>query len=163
MPVSDRLTFRAQSVFVVVLAAVAFVLNWLWEMVQMPAYAELAGRRWSETLVPCTVAAAGDVGLTFVVYGLGALASGRLCWGEEKKWNFYAAAALLGAVIAIAIEWRAAAFGRWSYTEHMPVVPGLGVGLWPLLQLTVLTPLAMWIALRLRERAAPSRQRGDPL
>jgi hypothetical protein len=157
MQVSDRLTVRDQLTFATALAAVAFVLNWLWEMAQMPAYTELAGRRWSDTLVPCTVATAGDVGLTFVVYGVGALAAGRLSWGEAKKWNVYAAAAILGALIAIAIEWRAARTGRWSYTEDMPIVPGLGVGLWPLLQLVVLTPLSIWIAWWLGKRTARHR------
>jgi hypothetical protein len=156
--VSDRHTFRVHSVFAAALAAVSFVLNWLWEMAQMPAYAELAGQRWSDTLVPCTVAAAGDVGLTFLVYGVGALSAGRLCWGEEKKWNVYAAAAILGVLIAIAIEWRAAAIGRWSYTGDMPIVPGLGVGLWPLLQLAVLIPLSIWIAWWLGKRTARDRQ-----
>ena len=28
----------------------------------------------------------------------------------------------------------------------MPVVPGLGAGLWPLLQMTLLPPLTVWIA-----------------
>lgn len=154
---SDRHTFRVHSVFAAALATAAFVLNWLWEMAQMPGYAELAGRRWSDTLVPCTVAAAGDVGLTFVVYGVGALAAGRLSWGEEKKWNVYAAAAILGALIAIAIEWRAAQTGRWSYTDDMPIVPGLGVGLWPLLQLAILTPFSIWIARWLAGRTARHR------
>lgn len=150
----DRRTSRVQLIFAAALAAVAFVLNWAWEMAQMSAYRELAGRSWAETLVPCTAAAAGDVGLTFAVFGLGALASGRLSWGEERRWNVYAAAALLGVVLAVAVEWRAAASGRWSYTDRMPIVPVLGVGLWPLLQLVVLVPLSIWIARCFAERAA---------
>jgi hypothetical protein len=149
-------------VFAAALAAVAFVLNWAWEMVQMPAYRELAGRGWSETLGPCTTAAAGDVGLTFLVYGLAALAGGKLSWGGGREWNVYAAAALLGALIAAAVEWRAAAaLARWSYTDRMPVVPVLGVGLWPLVQLAVLTPLSLRLARRLAERVTRSRREGS--
>lgn len=43
------------------------------------------------------------------------------------------------------MEWRALATGRWSYTDGMPILPVLGVGLWPVLQLTLLTPIALGI------------------
>src|SRR5713226_9123430 len=78
----------------------AFGLNWLWEMAQMPAYAEMAGRSWRETLPRCTVATLGDVVITFAVYGVGSLAAGQVRWGVTGKWNVYATAALLGAVNA---------------------------------------------------------------
>jgi len=58
------------------------------------------------------------------------------------RWNIYATAAVLG------LAYAALAAGRWSYTERMPVVPGLGAGLWPLLQMTLLPPLTFWIARR---------------
>lgn len=94
----------------------------------------------------CTAATLGDVAITLGICGIGALSTGRLQWGLEKKWNVYATAALLGAACAAAIEWRALAFGRWSYTDQMPIVLFVGVGLWPLLQLTLLVPIALWIA-----------------
>ncbi len=132
--------------FFTALGVAAFAMNWLWEMVQMPAYAEMARRPWRETALPCTLATVGDVVVTFSVYGLGALAAGRLRWGAAGGWNVYAAAALLGGATAVGIEWRALATGRWSYGEAMPVVPALGVGLWPLLQLALLVPGAFWVA-----------------
>jgi hypothetical protein len=124
----------------------AFGLNWVWEMVQMPAFVELAGRPWQDTVLTCTVATLGDVVITLAVYGVGALAAGQIRWGMTGRWNVYAAAAILGAVCAAAFEWFSLATGRWSYTDHMLVVPVLRVGLWPLLQLTLLIPAALWIA-----------------
>lgn len=121
-------------------------LNWLWEMVQMPAYAEMAGHSWLEAAFPCLVASLGDVAITFLIYGIGALAAGRLRWGMEGGWNVYLAAALLGAGCAVAIEWKALSAGQWSYTDQMPIVPLLEVGLWPVLQLTLLVPAAIGIA-----------------
>lgn len=41
----------------------------------------------------------------------------------------YATAALLGGASAAAIEWPALAFGRWSYTDRVPIVPVLDIGL----------------------------------
>jgi len=115
-------------------------------MVQMPAYVEMAGRSWSETAFPCTLAALGDVAVTLGVYGLGALAAGNWRWGVQGRWNIYLTGALLGGLVATALECRFLASGRWSYNERMPVVPLLGVGLWPLLQLVVLVPISWAIA-----------------
>jgi len=141
----DRVSTQKASLwtFLPALSLVAFGLNWLWEMAQMPAYAEMARRSWGETALACTVAALGDVGLTLAVCGLGALAAGRAGWAAEGTWNVYAAAALLGAVLAAAVEYRLVASGRWSYNARMPIVPLLGVGLWPVLQLALLTPVSL--------------------
>jgi hypothetical protein len=63
-------------------------------------------------------------------------------------WNVYATAALLGGAFAVAYEWKALGSGRWRYTDRVPVMPVLGAGLWPLLQLALLVPLAFGLARR---------------
>ena len=90
----------------------------------------------------------GDVAITLLIYAIGALAARTLRWGLRAAWNVYSAVALLGAMHAFWIERAAIASGRWTYTQTMPVIPLLKVGLWPLLQLTVLTPLTFWLANR---------------
>lgn len=128
------------------LIVASFGLNGLWEMAQMPAYVEMAGRTWREMLWPCTIATLGDVALTFAILGVGALAARQVRWGMSGKWNVYATAALLGAACAVVIEWNAVATGRWTYSGRMPIVPVLGVGLLPFLQLSLLVPGALWVA-----------------
>jgi hypothetical protein len=123
-----------------------FVLSEIWEMAQMSAYVETAGRSCTSTLGLCTKAAVGDVGIILCIYAAGALAAGDLGWGLRGRWNIYATAAVLGLAYAALVEHAALAAGRWSYTEHMPVVPVLGAGLWPLLQITLLPPLTFWIS-----------------
>ena len=124
----------------------SFVLNEIWEMVQMPAYVETAERSWTSTSVFCMRAAVGDVGIILGIYAGGALAAGDLAWGLRGRWNIYATAALLGLAYAALVEHAALTSGRWSYTERMPVVMVLDAGLWPLLQMTLLPPLTFWIA-----------------
>lgn len=47
-----------------------------------------------------------------------------------------------GLCIAIGVEWVAIAIlGRWTYTANMPLLPGLNLGLVPLLQMLLLPPL----------------------
>ena len=134
--------------FLATVPVAAFVLNWLWEMAQMTAYREMAIRPWRDTASLCTRAALGDVAITLLIYATGALAARTLIWGFPAAWNVYSTVALLGALHAFWIERAAIASGRWTYTQMMPVVPILNVGLWPLLQLTVLTPLTLWLANR---------------
>jgi hypothetical protein len=124
----------------------AFGLNFLWEMLQMPAYAETAGRPWRDTALVCAVASAGDAALTLVIYGIGALVKGDRRWVMRGGWTNYVTSALLAAACAAAIEVAALATGHWSYISRMPVLPPFGVGLWPLLQLTLLVPLSLRIA-----------------
>lgn len=136
---------RPRWIFFAAFAVAAFVLNWVWEVAQMPAYA-VPARPWGAAALAHVVPSLGDVALSLGVYGIAALAAGRLDWAAHGGWNVYAAAALLGGAAATAYEWKALGAGWWSYSELMPVVPILDVGLWPLLQLTLLVPAALRVA-----------------
>ena len=146
--------------FFAALVIAAFGLNWLWEMIQMPAYVEMAGLSWPETALACTLATLGDVSITLAIYGVGCLATGQWRWGVEPRWNVYATGALVGGLVATTLECRFLASGRWSYNERMPVVPILAVGLWPLLQLVLLVPLSWAIAVWWTARAGGASAAG---
>lgn len=82
-----------------------------------------------------------------------------LAWQFKRRemrtqWEVYLESAFIGAACAVAIEWIAISFGRWSYSDRMPEIPRLRMGVWPLLQLTLLTPAAVWIATRWSERTS---------
>lgn len=132
--------------FFATMVLTSLVLNELWEMAQMSAYAETAGQSWTSTLGYCTRAAVGDVGIILGIYFAGALATGNPGWGLSGRWNIYASAAVLGLAIAALVEHAALAAGRWAYTERMPVVFVFGAGLWPLLQMTLLPPVSFLFA-----------------
>jgi len=125
--------------FNVYLAAVAFVLNWIWEVAQISAY-ETAEKSIVESLIFCTLASVVDVLAILVIYGVTAFLFRR------HDWKFYLITALFGALIAVLFEKIALTFGWWSYREQMTTVPLLGTGLLPFMQLVLLTPVAIWIA-----------------
>ena len=57
----------------------------------------------------------------------------------------------LGVLITVIIERLALAgfwIDSWTYSAAMPIVPGIGVGLSPLLQWGVLPPLVVWFVKR---------------
>jgi hypothetical protein len=142
----SSLPWRRLGRFFAVTVLTGFVLNEIWEMAQMSAYVNTAGRSWTSTLGFCTRAAVGDVGIILGIYAAGALAAGDPAWGLRGRWNIYATEAVLGLAYAALVEHAALASGRWSYTELMPVVSVLDAGLWPLLQMTVLPPFTFLFA-----------------
>ena len=55
----------------------------------------------------------------------------------------------VGIAITIVFEWHATEIAqRWTYADHMPVLPVLGTGMLPLLQWTLLPPLIAWLVSR---------------
>ena len=112
----------------------------------MSAYAEMRDQPWLETVPACALAAFGDAVITIVLYSLVALAFRNRRWWVKGAWKNYATVASLGFVSAVLIEMLALTTGYWSYAESMPMVAGLNIGLWPLLQLTILVPFAIRIA-----------------
>ena len=130
------------------MALLSFLFHAIWEMAQMPAYKDMAGLPLRETIARCAPATLGDVVITFWIYAVGALAARSFSWGLQPRWNVFLTLALLGAMHAIWIEQAAIANGRWAYTEAMPVVPRLNVGLWPVLQLMMITPLSVGLSSR---------------
>lgn len=66
------------------------------------------------------------------------------------RWNrgrapFFCTLAFVGAASAIGVERWALITNRWTYTTAMPIVPLLGVGLWPTLQMTIIPGLITWL------------------
>ena len=125
--------------FYVYLAVISFALNWIWEIAQMSAY-RTAEKSWGETLFFCTLATFIDVLVVLAIHGAAVFFINR------RGWKFYLTAALLGAVCAVLFEKIAFAFGWWRYDEGMIVVPVLGTGLLPFVQLTTLAPVSVWLA-----------------
>ncbi len=123
----------------------AFAANWIWEMLQMPAYRDLAEKPWRQTVGMCTRATAGDVLFTLLVYAVGAAISRHWRWAWAGRPTTYFMLGALGLGVACAIEFGGLALGLWSYNEHMPLFFGTRLGVLPLSQLTLLVPLSFWV------------------
>ena len=130
---------------------VALVMNWHWELAENPAVRDLAHLSWTKIVVKDLVAACGDVGLTLFAFWIGVI------WTRNRRWTWpgsprvYAALAALGAGWAVIAECLALRLGSRAYSELMPRLPVLGVGVLPVVQLVVLVPLAFAFA-NARER-----------
>jgi len=144
---------------VLLIFIVAVALNYLWEVTQAPLYVGL--ENWSSVWWHCFVAALGDGVLVWLIFVIGWMTFRRFDWYAHP--NGRALAVMLGAglFIGIGIEWVAInKLGRWAYTVDMPLLPGLDVGLVPVLQMLVLPPVIFRIAARWTGRRAMNNRTG---
>lgn len=136
---------------------IALLLHLVWEFAQCSVFYRHGSydASWRGMLR----AGLGDVLLTWGVYGVVAASSRRWLWAA-RPWSrrqllVYATSAL---ALAIMVEARALAASSWAYTDSMPLIPGLNVGLLPVVQLLLLFPLTLVVVGRLSggHRADPT-------
>ena len=127
-----------------VLALIAFALHLIWEKLHIPLYTnyEALGTGWKLAIW----ATCGDVLYTVLIALAVAALFGRLDWFVGASLRQYAFAAALGLGVALFVEYKALYLHTWGYDAAMPIIPVLHVGLSPILQMLILTPLALLIA-----------------
>lgn len=131
-----------------VFAVFSFLFHFAREISQAPLFAKMPVTiHWQATLM-CLRATLGDVGIALASFATANWWDRSLTWFAGLSNGALAGYLATGVLITIAFEWYAVFWaGRWSYSELMPVVPLLHVGLAPLMQWIVL-PMAVLSFLR---------------
>lgn len=125
----------------------AFLLHFVWEMLQVPAYRGMSDARHWDAVKLCLRATLGDVGLTLLAYGATAAASRRRWWLDSMTATTLGGFVAIGLVLTILLEaLNVYALHRWAYALGSQMI--LGVGITPLVQWVVLPPLTLWLAWR---------------
>lgn len=132
---------------VVVLFMVAVAVNFVWEMTQSVLFVPMGG--WAQGTWRCFVASLGDGVIVLIIAAIGWLWFRRADWMVRPGIGGYVLMATAGIAIAVLIEHYAVATGRWAYTERMPLLPIVHVGLVPMLQMVIVPAVAFWVAVRL--------------
>lgn len=133
------------------LTAILFVLavavNLAWELAQRTFYAGADDFRTA--LWHCFVAALGDGLLVTLIFAAAAAAQGSFNWFIKPTAGGYAAMIGTSLVIGFTVEWWGLRIAeRWQYSERMPLIPLIDIGIVPLLQMILLPPLIFWIMRR---------------
>lgn len=132
------------------LFAIAFFLNFFWEISQMGFYSQLGmgdtSNYWHFLKIHWYVSLM-DALMVVVLYFVVGVIFKNVDWIKNPVRNNFIAMAVAGVVWAIVIEYHAVYIaGRWGYDALMPLLPILKVGLWPVLQMAILPSLAVWLA-----------------
>lgn len=119
---------------------VAAFVNAPWEVAQSGLYVGKDGG--SIPWWHCAFMGLGDGVLVLVIVFIGWIVHGRQEWFEHPGLKGYVTMLISGLAISVATEWMMVYVAhRWSYTESMPLIPGLGVGITPIVQMLILPPL----------------------
>ena len=129
----------------------ALLLNFPWEILQASLFAGMGEAPHAVAIKACSQATFGDaVIMLFAYWSVSVLARSRN-WirapsGRQLSWLV-----AIGVVVTVVIEWLATRghwIGSWTYGKEMPVLPGLGIGLSPLIQWLVLPLLVVYLVCR---------------
>lgn len=134
--------------YILLLAAVAFILNYIWEMLQMPFFAGMSFSDPHAWLI-CARASLGDGVIVLVIFIFG-----RLIF---KSWNWVYNVSLIkflyllftGLSVSILIEIISLKYQRWSYSDLMPVIPNIDAGIIPIIQMIILLCISYVVTLRI--------------
>lgn len=128
------------------------LLNFPWEFLQVPFFRGLAEAGHWNAILTCTRATLGDGLIMLIAFWATAAIWRDRWWFMRASVRHIAVFAGVGLIITILLEQLATrsthADWGWRYSDLMPVVPGLGIGLTPLLQWVLLPPLVVWFSRR---------------
>jgi hypothetical protein len=123
--------------------------NLVWELGHMPLYTLWVEGTWGEiayAVLHCTV---GDVMIAGICLLLSLAIIGRSAWPRVRFGAVALATILMALSYTVFSEWlNTEVQGNWAYREAMPRLPGLGIGLTPILQWIFVPVLAFRWAVR---------------
>jgi hypothetical protein len=133
-----RHTVRRNPLWLTTLSPYLLVIaagNILWEFVQLPGFTLWSRVGWNWFIFVPVLGTAGDILIAATSLVLALVLIGDDNWPLRRAsyWSVAALATLQGIAYTAYSEWRhAVVLHHWTYSALMPVVPELGVGLFPL-------------------------------
>lgn len=129
--------------FVVVIA----VGNLVWEFAHMPLYTLWQTGTPDEIAFAAVHCTGGDILIALAAFMVALLLFGTQRWPDQGYRRVAAATVTIGLGYTLFSEWLNIVIREaWAYSDLMPVVPVLDVGLSPLAQWIVIPSLAFWWA-----------------
>lgn len=128
---------HGQRHFFMAYLALTGVLNFFWEILQLPLYT-----LWQDSMpsviafavVHCTL---GDMLIAFFALLAALILAGTNAWPHKRYWTIALTAGVLGLAYTAFSEWNNTVVTRtWNYSHLMPTIWGIG-----------LSPLAQWCAI----------------
>lgn len=133
------------------LAVFALLLNFPWEVLQAPLFEGMSAAPHSAVIGACLQATLGDAVIMLLAHLSVVIATRRRRWVMAPALREVAGFVTVGVAITAIIEWLATRghwVQSWVYSSSMPLIPGVGVGLSPLLQWVLVPPVVLWFAHR---------------
>ena len=133
------------------LAVFALLLNFPWEVLQAPLFKGMAVAPHATVIGACVQATFGDMVIMLLAHASVAVVTRRRLWILAPSRLEVVGFVAIGLGITALIEWLATRgywFQSWTYSPGMPVIPGIEVGLSPLIQWTIVPLVTLWFLCR---------------
>lgn len=128
----------------------AFLLNFVWELLQLPLFGGFDDVHHYDVILHCTKATFGDVVISLSAFYCACLFSGTRNWIVESDKIGLSVFFAIGLLITVIFELLATGpLNRWEYSPLMPIVPVIRVGLSPIMQWIVIPFIQLWIVRRM--------------
>jgi len=125
----------------------AFLLNFVWELLQMPLFAGFSDFQFYQIILHCTKATFGDVVISLVAFAGACLITRSRMWILSMNKSGVVSFLTIGLAITVIFEILATGpLNRWEYSELMPTI---GVGVAPVAQWVILPLLQLWFVKRM--------------
>jgi len=124
--------------------ASSFLLNFAWEMLQMPLYEGM--RLNMQTAMFCGVASIADALMALLLYYAFAVIYKDPFWVQHFTPTRILLLVVAGATGAILAEMLHLSTGSWRYSQRMPIIPVVNAGVSPVLQFMILPILSYRIS-----------------
>jgi hypothetical protein len=141
----DKVVFKK---FVITSFILAFLLNFAWEVIQMPLFKGTSFNIQSVTF--CALASVADAIMVLLIYFCFALIYRNSLWVQNLTLPRIVLVILVGAIGAILAEIRHVSTGSWTYNKSMPMIPLVDVGLSPVLQFMFLPTLIYYLSFKIK-------------
>ncbi len=139
----------------------AVLLNYPWELMQVPFYEGMASSAHWGAVKVCTWATLADGIIMLIAYWGAAIVARDRWWFLKPRPMPLIVLLTIGVAITVLLERLATVSANpdwgWRYAEIMPIVPGLEIGLTPFLQWIVLPLLMVWFVKRQLRGGVASR------
>ena len=144
---TDKIHFKR---FVLTTVILSFILNFTWEILQMPLYKN--NELDFQHLVFCGLATVADTIMVLLIYFSYALILKNAFWIKKLDLKFALLLMLTGGAGAILSEMRHLTEGNWAYDDSMPLIPLVNAGLSPVLQFTLLPVIIYWVGFKFSKK-----------
>ena len=140
--VTNKLLFRRFTIKVLI---IGIALNAAWELIQLPLY-QNASYTLNHIAI-CSLASLADVIMMMLLYFGFALIYNEPYWHRQFSFQRLWILIVVGGIGGILGELRNINKGNWAYENSMPIIPGIDVGLYPVIQFMFLPALCYYLSL----------------
>jgi len=142
---------RVFKKLILTICSLAFLFNVVWEIAQGPLYEGFVYDFGHISL--CVLASVADMLMVLLLYFVFSIFYKQPYWVNHMTVPKITSLVFIGGIGAILGELRHVAAESWSYTNAMPTLPFIDVGLSPVLQFMILPTLIFMLAVYLLKKS----------